>query len=343
MKITKAVHNGETQATKQELIALAKELAENVEIVFPRLDKKNSKEIPKIILSRLVDLDTDTLALSDAAKDTLSSIYRENRRQLKQAQDGELPTDIDDSNNQLTPPAPAELPAESTAQPDSETETADQADQEPEAAEDVPEPLPESEWTVNYLTSRESLNCAALDMSEVMGFEPGIDITADEDHFMKLFYRAANEFAEGRDNFREHTWAVFAAMDCGPVRQRMTPKYAKIPKPKKQSKVVKEPAAVEVAPEVVKSAPKEKKATAAKIPRSINALQVVADYVKSLNGAEFTHQQVFEHASKICTEKTSESMMHVVKGYVPNALTKKKGFTFVRLGAGKYKATGQPE
>lgn len=67
------------------------------------------------------------------------------------------------------------------------------------------------------LTSRKALEIAAKEMNEVMGLEPGIDLSLPDKEFHKIFVKATKIVA-GTDEFSDFTWSVLEANNLGPKR-----------------------------------------------------------------------------------------------------------------------------
>lgn len=212
----------------------------------------------------------------------------------------------------------------------------------------------------NDFSSREAMNLAAQDMNEVMGLKPLLDTTLDDQKFMKAFKKTA-AMAEGTDNFSEHTWKVFEALDIGPERIRMIPEKAS-KEEKKPAKMslhpddgVKTPAKKKPAekaapaekapkaaakPEKKEPAPKtEKQPPAPKAPKGPGVIATICEFLdKAAAGKKtFTRDDIHAQLVKAFPEREASSLMSTVKTKVPGDLSKEKGYIFEKLADGKFK------
>lgn len=182
------------------------------------------------------------------------------------------------------------------------------------------------------LTSREAMNIAALDMNDVMGLEPGIDINMDDAMFMKAFVKAS-EMATGTDNFKDFTWRVLEANDLGPERVLAKPidratlqQQLKKPKPVEKTKPAKKPM---------------KKSSA-----GLGVIGTIRKFVADKAASEdstFTLAQILDHLKATFPDKSEDGMMATVRTQVPGRVRKELGYSFEKIEPSKFKVSAPAE
>ena len=221
--------------------------------------------------------------------------------------------------------------------PESEQEPAnvpasDEGMEQTEVQSDELEETPESEQEPADLTSREAMNLAALDMNDVMGLEPGIDINMDDVMFMKAFVKAS-EMATGTDNFKDFTWRVLEANDLGPERVLAKPidratlqQQLKKPKPVEKTKPAKKPM---------------KKSSA-----GLGVIGTIRKFVADKAASEdstFTLAQILDHLKATFPDKSEDGMMATVRTQVPGRVRKELGYSFEKIEPSKFKVSAPAE
>lgn len=226
------------------------------------------------------------------------------------------------------------IPDAEEAAPSVEEETeevVDNASGEEAVYQDEPIPAkeeqPEQQAPAEDLRSREALNAAALDMNDVMGLEPGIDVNLDDEGFMKAFTKAAS-MANGTDSFTEHTWAVLEANKLGP--ERFLPKEAKKSESTKKAAGEKQAA---------------KKSGVAKKEKGTGVIASIKEFLNARFAEEdktFTREEILVELAKIFADRDATAMMNTVKVQVPGRLSKEAGYEFLKQEDGKYLITAIP-
>lgn len=293
------------EITRKNLINAAKELKEAgiLEIKNPNFIKTEELQ------ERLIALEIDLNEVSEETKAVLESL---------RTPDAE----------EATPSVEEETEATENEEKADNATGEEQAEEEP-VYQDEPIPAKEEpEQPAEDLKSREALNAAALDMNEVMGLEPGIDVNLDDELFMKAFTKAAS-MATGTDNFTDHTWAVLESNKLGPERV--------LPKEVKKADLNKK-AAGEKKQNAEKSGAVKEKGTGviASIKTFLNARFAQEDKT-------FTRQEILDELTKTITDRDPAAMMNTIKVQVPGRLAKEAGYGFQKQDGGKYLITAIPE
>ena len=214
------------------------------------------------------------------------------------------------------------------------------------------------------LTSRVAMNMAAVDMNDVMGLEPPIDITLPDDMFFKAF-RKASEFAEGTDSFKDYTWHVLEALGLGP--ERVPPKQvkgkkkpadtlAKVKTPvEKQSAVANKEAAAQVVSK--KLAPKKEeppkepaqesavdKAPKKRQRRSVGVVATIDRYILGkLEAGELPVKVRDVHKALVAAfpDRDQDSLMSTVRTQIPHRACARLKLTFERVSPGVFNFRSQ--
>lgn len=172
----------------------------------------------------------------------------------------------------------------------------------------------------NQLTTRDSLNQAALDMNEVMDLDPSINVDADDTTFMKQF-RKAVAIARGSDNFNEHTWDVLEALGYGPKRERETP--------------------VRLPPELqrrIKQASKKRR-----VKRGTGVLAKVMEYLQNLDGNQpFTREEILQYVVPLFPERDPAEMANTIRASIPSRFTRERGYEFTVVGTRRWIVSKYP-